>query len=158
MSSTDYFVVSQLISVARQVRYFKLGSKPSWHHTSRISFHRAISNLSVSEGIMCISIIFFCLHIHLTATGVLNSLEEFCITRVATNNSLWECSNTPEVVGAYILSSRDIRCITTLHQCGLTQDFFKMGSKLSWFYISRISCQRAISNLSVSKGIYIVSL
>ena len=39
LSSTDsLFIVSQLISVAKHVRCFKLGSKPSWIYTSQISY------------------------------------------------------------------------------------------------------------------------
>ena len=44
--STDCFVVSQLISGARHVRYLKLGPKSGWLYVSRISYHTIISKLN----------------------------------------------------------------------------------------------------------------
>ena len=51
-SSTDSFFVSQLISVARHARCFKLESKPDWLDASRISYRTLINNPSMSEGIL----------------------------------------------------------------------------------------------------------
>ena len=69
---TDCFVVSQLFSMARHARGFKLGSKPGWLYVSQISYLRAIIILSISEGIF-LKIIFT---YTLSATRGLNSWEE----------------------------------------------------------------------------------
>ena len=55
---TDSFVISQYISVARHEKCFKLGSKCRWLYASRLSYRRAISSLTVTEGILRICIIF----------------------------------------------------------------------------------------------------
>ena len=67
----DCFGVSQPITMARLVICFKLGSKPGWLYACYISYRRFIDNLSISDEILC-TYISFCLHIRLTATGVLN--------------------------------------------------------------------------------------
>ena len=46
---TDYFVVSEIFSVTRMVRCFKLGSKPGWFYVNLISYPRAIVILSISK-------------------------------------------------------------------------------------------------------------
>ena len=46
----DWFVMSQLFSVARPARCFKLGSKPGWLYVSRISYSRLIVILYVTKG------------------------------------------------------------------------------------------------------------
>ena len=51
LSSTDCFIVSQLFSVARPARCFRLGLKPGWHYVCRISYPKAIVLFSVTEGI-----------------------------------------------------------------------------------------------------------
>ena len=51
---TNCFVVSQVFSVARLARCFKLGLKPSWLYINQISYPRAIIILSVSKGIFYI--------------------------------------------------------------------------------------------------------
>ena len=51
LSSTVCFVASQLISVATHTRCSRLGSKSCWFYARRITYCRAVVNLSVSEGI-----------------------------------------------------------------------------------------------------------
>ena len=84
------FIVSQLFSIARHVRCFKLGSKPSRLYVNRIFSPKAIVPLYANEGVFSLYIY---LHIRLSATEVLNSCEELGIyaDMVAGNSSL-ECS------------------------------------------------------------------
>ena len=87
------FIVSKIISVARQVRWSKPGLKPSWLYASQIFYHTATNKLSVSEGILMHMYHFCFVYIYtLNDYRILNSLKELCITQVAAGNSFEECS------------------------------------------------------------------
>ena len=84
---TDCFVLPQLFSVARHTRCCKLRLKPDLLYISQISYSWAFVILIVSEGIF-----WYIFTYTISATIVLNSLEEFCIyVYVAASKSL-ECS------------------------------------------------------------------
>ena len=77
----DYFVVSKLFSVAKQVGSLKLGSKPAQVYVvlSIISLSHQVNHPSL--GIIMIIMIhyvvaFVCLHFALPNTRVLNSIEK----------------------------------------------------------------------------------
>ena len=66
---TDYFVVSQLFSVARHTRFSKLGSKPGWLiHQPKILPH-SYEETSISEGALnaYVSLFVLCICIRSTA-------------------------------------------------------------------------------------------
>ena len=96
---TDCFVVSQLFSVARHTRYFKLGLKSGCLYVSQIPYSWAIVILSVSEGIFYVYIFTYTL----SATQVFTSWEELCINAyvkhviyiyIYTNSNLNTCQET----------------------------------------------------------------
>ena len=93
MSSTDCFIVSQLFSGARHVGCFKLGLKP-------IQLYIRLSIILLSHLVTCqlrnykaLCSLFSLLTFGLT--GYQNSLEELCITRVATVISFTRMLNPP---------------------------------------------------------------
>ena len=49
-STDDCFIVSQLFSVAKHTRCFKLGLKPGWFYISQISYSSAIITENKSDG------------------------------------------------------------------------------------------------------------
>ena len=66
---TDCLVVLQLICVARYARCFKLGSKTGGFHANRISLvHSHQQSQPKGMDFNGYASLFFCLHIHLTAT------------------------------------------------------------------------------------------
>ena len=85
---TDCFLVSQLFSVTRHARRFKLGSKPASRYArhgilqlSHFGDIRQLRNYSVYL------VAFTCLHFVFSDSGVLYLFEELCITRMAAVNS-----------------------------------------------------------------------
>ena len=109
---TDYFVISQLFSVARHVGRFLLGSKPDqlYVRLSILSLSHQVTY--VSSGIVRHYVVtFVCLYFALPDIRVFTSLEELCITRVAAQHPL-----VRERIYCHI-TDRLFWCITTL-QCG----------------------------------------
>ena len=92
---TNCFLVSQLFGVARHAERFKLGSKPT-------QLYARLSILSLSRQATYVSLgiithyVLVCLQLALPDTKVLNSLEEFCIMRVAAGNSFTRVLNPRE--------------------------------------------------------------
>ena len=114
---TVCFVVSQLISVTRYTRCFKLGSKLDWLHASWIFYCIATSKLSVSEGIFMYIYHFYFVYIYmLNGNQMLNSLEELCKWQPAIPSQ--ECS-TPQGVRrmykCYFITSAYLWDITLKH-------------------------------------------
>ena len=90
--TTDSFVVSQLISMARHAKCFKLGSKTGWLYASQIPYHRDIDNLSVSVLIVTCIYIYY-LHIRLNGYwGAQFIRKALHYAWVTTANSSRECS------------------------------------------------------------------
>ena len=122
---TDYFVLSELFSVARHVGRSKPGSKPIQIYVRLNLRPRDRQADSLAKGILrylfsnssssssCLCTFFYTL----SATRVINSFEELCIMQAAADNSFARVLNPHG--GAYILSSTDrlFRSIRTL-QCG----------------------------------------
>ena len=83
----DWFVVSQLYCVARHAGRFKLGPKPTELYTGLcikpLSHFGYIGPLRDHDTLVYA---FVCLHFVQSDSRVLNSLEEFCIMRVASVN------------------------------------------------------------------------
>ena len=99
---TDCFVVSQLFSVARHVGSFKLRLKPTKPYVRLSIIPLNHQSTYVSSGIIRhYEVAFVCLHFALPDTGVLNSYEKLCITRVAAVNSFARVFKSRES-GAYI--------------------------------------------------------
>ena len=87
---TDCFVVSQFFSVARHVRCFKLGLKPT-----QLYIRLSIRPLGQQENHVSLGIIrhyvvaFVCLHFALPDTRVLNSFKELCFMQAAAVDESW---------------------------------------------------------------------
>ena len=91
---TDCFVVSQLFSVARHVRHFKLGLKPAQFYVRLKIVPLSPQSTYVSTGIIRYSVVAFaCLHFALQDSRVLNSNKELCMTRAAAVNSFAKMLN-----------------------------------------------------------------
>ena len=80
--STDWlFRCVTLFSEARYTRCFQVRSIPWWLYASRISYHQVIINVSVSESIPSICIIFSFVYIYTVYSHrSLSSLENLWIT------------------------------------------------------------------------------
>ena len=141
---SDCFIVSQLFCVAWYARGFKLELKPGWLYVSWISYPKATMPLRVSEGIFCI---YIHLDIHLSATRVLNSLEQLCIyAYMITSNSPLKCLTHR----GELKKKRKCRCLKHKNQLfipythlvyfyeySLWEYFFKMRF---WWFLCTIWC------------------
>ena len=144
---TDCFDVSQLISVAKPARCFKLWTKPGWLYAIHISYRRAIGSISISKGILRLCII-SSLFTHTPAKGVLNSFEELCISRVETGYFFRECP-TLLVGSIYIVNHRKTVSLYQNSAVWLAASWDRNPAD----YACRLSYRRAITSLSVSEGI-----
>ena len=97
---TDCFIVSQLFSVARPTRCFKLRSKPWWIYVSRTSCSISIVILRVSEGILYIYLSTYMLLATKRAQFVLRAMPVYIyiyvyimirINNCLTNQKLLKC-------------------------------------------------------------------
>ena len=116
-SSTDkLFVVSQLFSVARHTGRFKPGSKPAQLYVRLSILPLSQQATYVNSGIITYYVLaFFALHFALQDTRVLNSVEELCITLVATVNFFARVL----YIYIYILKcNRSSYELSTLHYAG----------------------------------------
>ena len=99
-SETNCFIVSQLFSVARHVRFSKLGSKPGWLLCQSEIILHSHKEISISKGILEAYVSLFCfVYIYLlNGYQELNSFEELMVIINSFTRELKE--------GAYIVIHR----------------------------------------------------
>ena len=83
----DCFIVSQLFSRARDVKFLKLGSKSSWFVCQPKIIPHSYEETSISDGISNTNVWLFVYIYPLNSYWVINSFEKPCYTRVATITS-----------------------------------------------------------------------
>ena len=145
-------MVSQLLSVARHARCFKLVSKPNWHNVNRIPYPKAKIPLDVSEGIFRIYLFTYTLIGCRNAQFTRRALHlHVCSSRQFASHVLdtWVGANVlnPETDCFVVLQ---LFCVVRHARC------FKLVSKTNRRKVSRISYPKAIVPLHICEYIFYV--
>ena len=142
-------VVSQLFSVARPVRCFKLGLKPSWLNISLTPYARAVVILSLSEGIFLI---------YLSTYILSDTWSAQFLRRTIAFQCMWQPANFPHksvllirgniYIYIYIYSHPQTDCFVVLQLFSMAWPviFFKLDQ---WDILPQIVCEETFFSFFV---------